>query len=342
MSDKKIISICIPTYNGEKTIGHTLDCIIKNVERSNELKEELEIVLTDDCSNDNTLEVINGYVNNYKYIKIFLNQKNLGMDLNFKQSALNCSGDYVWFSGQDDVFLEDSVDHVFRLLKENPEAGIVNVNFFQYSEEKEKIVCESMFHLQANNPKEIDFKRDLFFSSGADYFKFFNDAPSFLPSIVMKREFWLSTDVQKYNGTYFIQYALVLLSMKECKIIAVTKPLIRGLIPSGGWQKNGQKLFDIHLGFIKAGTMVFRDERNPFPSRVFERKKFNFLRHFIRMSFASTRYGFKLSDQDRDDLKFIYGSPIYYLYFYPILCLIGILPRPLVKLVFSFKKKIIG
>lgn len=334
---KKIISICIPTYNGSKTINKTLDSIIKNINSLN-FNEEIEIIVSDDCSTDNTFSILKEYVDKYKYIKIFRNEKNLGMDGHYKQVALNASGKYIWFCGQDDIFLDGVVDHVINSILNNQNIDIISINFSQYLEEKSEYICDSMFGLQSFYPEKIDFNQDLLFNNAKEYFSFFNDVPSFLPATLMKRDYWLKTDNEAYLGTHFIQYATILLNLKEAKILAITKPLIKGLIPAVGWQTNGNKLFSIQLGMIKASMLVFKDARNPFPTKVFNEKKKFYLKRFLRMVIAANYYNFKLSKGNKDDLKIIYGKNLYYFYFLPILKIVKIIPHFLIKLLFSIKK----
>lgn len=336
----KLISICIPTYNGEKTISKTLDAMIFNIEKNKGIDEKIEIVINDDCSSDNTFDIITRYADKYEYIKIFKNEKNLGMDGNFKKVALSAVGEYIWFSGQDDIFLDGVVEHVLDSINNNPELGIIYINYSQYSEKKEKYVCESMFHRQAIQQEKINFNQDLLFNDAKEYFSFFNDVPSFLPATIMKKNFWLQTNNDEYSGTCFIQYATILLNINKTKILAVTRPLIKGLVPTIGWQTNGNKLFSIHLGAIKAITMVFNDSRNPFPEQIYLEKKWFYLKHFLRVTIASRYYRFKLSEENRKDLEFVYGKKLCYFYFLPIVFIVKITPHPFINFLFFIKKHI--
>lgn len=334
-----LISICIPSYNGEKTISKTIDSLISNIKNSDNLKNKIEIVITDDCSTDETISIVNKYAC-YDYVKIFLNNQNLGMDGNFRQVALNANGKYIWYSGQDDIFLEGSIEYAVKAIEDNGEIDIVNVNFSQYSEDKKKYVCKSMFNIQSFYPEKINYEENLLFNGSSDYFAFFDDVPSFLPAIIMKRDFWISTNSDEYIGTYFIQYATILLNLNKAKILAIQRPLIRGLIPLDGWQTNGNKLFSIQLGIVKAREKVFLDSRNPFPKNIFYKKKLFYLRRFIRISVASKHYNFSPTEDNKLDLRNIYGNGLYYLYFLPILFLVKIIPKTFVDSLFYFKKKL--
>ena len=68
---KNNISVCLATYNGEKYIKEQIDSILP------ELKEGDELLILDDCSNDNTVNLINSYLFDVR-IKLILNNTNLG------------------------------------------------------------------------------------------------------------------------------------------------------------------------------------------------------------------------------------------------------------------------
>jgi len=103
-----MVSVCIATYNGEKYIKEQLDSII------NQLSDNDEIIVSDDCSTDNTLTIIRGYQD--KRIKIFINNGVKGHTFNFENALKYISGDFIFFSDQDDVWLPGKVEKILRLL----------------------------------------------------------------------------------------------------------------------------------------------------------------------------------------------------------------------------------
>lgn len=336
--ENKLISICIPSYNGSKTISLTLDSIISNIKDYN-LSGKVDVVISDDCSTDDTISIIEKYLHS-GLIKVCRNSVNLGMDKNFKKVAIDADAEYVWYSGQDDIFLDGSVFRAVEALEKNKDIDIINVNYSQYSEDKKKYVCESMFDLQSFFPEKIDYKENLLFNGAKEYFSFFNDVPSFLPSIIMRRNFWINVDSYPYIGTYFIQYATILLNLNKAKILGITRPLVKGLIPLNGWQTNGEKLFSIQLGLVKAREMVFLDERNPFPKRIHYRNKRFYFRRFLRITIASRNYNFSFSKKNREDLKMIYGKFLCYSYFFPIVFVIERIPYFFIRFLFNMKQKL--
>ena len=106
-----MISVCIATYNGEKYIQEQLFSILKQLNNSD------EVIISDDNSTDNTLEVIQSF--NDSRIKIFINDKEKGYTRNFENALEKASGDIIFLSDQDDVWMDDKVTYCIEALKDS-------------------------------------------------------------------------------------------------------------------------------------------------------------------------------------------------------------------------------
>lgn len=103
------ISVCIAVYNGSKYIIEQLDSILK------QLNDDDEIILSDDCSQDNTLEIVRK-VNDKRIV--ILENKGFGSPiLNFEKALLHANGDIIFLSDQDDVWLPNKVELYLEKLK---------------------------------------------------------------------------------------------------------------------------------------------------------------------------------------------------------------------------------
>lgn len=106
-----MISVCIATYNGGKYIKEQLSSILKQLDNSD------EVIISDDYSTDNTLEVIKSLDDSR--IKIFINDKEKGYTRNFENALEKASGDIIFLSDQDDVWMDDKVKVCLEELVEN-------------------------------------------------------------------------------------------------------------------------------------------------------------------------------------------------------------------------------
>ena len=138
-----MISVCIPTYNGARFIRQQLDSIIC------QLNDEDEIIISDDSSKDNTLEVINRlhdsrirvYKGNY-HSPIF----------NLENALSKAKGDVIFLADQDDIWLPNKVEVIIKYLKQYDcvvsDAIVVD--------EKENVLLDSFMAYHGSKPGFIN------------------------------------------------------------------------------------------------------------------------------------------------------------------------------------------
>lgn len=113
-----MVSICLSTYNGEKYIKQQLESILP------QLSSEDEVVISDNYSTDNTVGIIKAF--NDKRIKIYYHKQLLPPDNrrsiernvadNFENALKHCNGDYIFFSDQDDIWLDNKISKMKTYL----------------------------------------------------------------------------------------------------------------------------------------------------------------------------------------------------------------------------------
>lgn len=128
-------SVCIATYNGEKYIEDQLLSILSQIGKDD------EVVVSDDGSTDNTLNIINSISDSR--IKLIHNDSKRGFSENFVNALKNASGEYIFLSDQDDVWLPEKYEFVLPLLKKydlvvtnssvtDENLNIIEPSFFRY------------------------------------------------------------------------------------------------------------------------------------------------------------------------------------------------------------------
>ena len=104
MENKKI-DILMATYNGEKYLAEQLDSII------NQTYHNWNLLIRDDNSTDRTLEIIQDYQKKDNRIKLLKdNEGNLGIVKNFEELLKNSESEFIMFSDQDDIWIENKLD----------------------------------------------------------------------------------------------------------------------------------------------------------------------------------------------------------------------------------------
>ena len=118
------LSVCIPTYNRGQYIGETIESVISQVDDNN----PVQIVISDNASQDNTKEIIENYQKQYSHIKYFCFDENMGADRNFLNVVEIADGDYCWLMGSDDIVLPGGIDSVINFKKEHEHIPGFSVN----------------------------------------------------------------------------------------------------------------------------------------------------------------------------------------------------------------------
>lgn len=119
-----LVSICIPTYNAATSIMDTLQCVI------NQTYKNIEIIICDNCSTDNTVELIHELSDSR--INLSINNENLGMVGNFNMVLSKANGTYVKLLCADDIIISDCIEKEVNVFLSHPDKNIVMVTAEKY------------------------------------------------------------------------------------------------------------------------------------------------------------------------------------------------------------------
>lgn len=109
-----LVSVCIPAYNNAAYIKETVDSILNQTYRN------IELVICDDKSTDNTAEVIESIADDR--VKLYKNEKNLGMSGNWNNCLKKCTGEFIKLVCADDMLAEDCLEKEVGALIRHPDA----------------------------------------------------------------------------------------------------------------------------------------------------------------------------------------------------------------------------
>lgn len=108
------------TYNGGAYLSGQLASFVKQTQRPDEL------IACDDGSTDNTLQLLDQFSKEAPFpVRVYRNQQRLGPTKNFEKASSLCSGDFIFLSDQDDVWMPQKVNTLLQSLRNNPGAGYV-------------------------------------------------------------------------------------------------------------------------------------------------------------------------------------------------------------------------
>lgn len=151
------ISIAMTTYNGSKYLQEQLDSFVWQTRQPDEL------VVCDDCSTDDTIDILNRFKNYAPFrVRIFSNEINIGYSKNFERALSLCSGDIVFLSDQDDVWLEEKLYLVETAFNNNPDIMLIINDSFVSDE-----YCKERFHSKLSNSKFNGLSEDAYIAGCA-------------------------------------------------------------------------------------------------------------------------------------------------------------------------------
>ena len=118
---RPILSIAIPVYNCEDSIGKNLEEILIQIKD----KREIEIIISDNASTDNSLKIVKNYARMDDRIRVLESDTNEGMDRNVFKAVQAAKGMYVHIMSADDFYIKGSINRILEIITKHPELDIV-------------------------------------------------------------------------------------------------------------------------------------------------------------------------------------------------------------------------
>lgn len=150
-----MIDILLASYNGEKYIAQQIDSIL------NQTFDDWILYIKDDCSTDNTANIILEYEKKYKdKIRVILSDKPSGSaKANFFSMLKYSTNDYIMLCDQDDIWLPDKIEISYNTIKkaeqENNDMPVLVHTDLKVVNENLNIISESLFKMQ-----NLDSRKD--------------------------------------------------------------------------------------------------------------------------------------------------------------------------------------
>lgn len=112
------VDILLATYNGENYLSAQLDSILAQTH------SDFRLLISDDCSTDNTKKILEEYVKKDKRLIVFTQEKNLGVVKNFEFLLKKVESKYYMFSDQDDIWNSNKIEKSLEVI-EKTESDLV-------------------------------------------------------------------------------------------------------------------------------------------------------------------------------------------------------------------------
>jgi len=129
MISNKKVSVIVVTYNAEKFIINTISSCL------NQTYKNIEILILDNASSDNTVKIIESLKN--ERIRLFKNIENVGPYKGLNFLLEKAEGEYIAIQDHDDIWFPEKIEKQIKFMEENPEfiaCGTNNYNFYEGSD----------------------------------------------------------------------------------------------------------------------------------------------------------------------------------------------------------------
>ena len=216
-----LLTIAIPTYNRKELLKRALNSIIP------QLNSQIEVLVSDNASDDGTDEMITEYYPMVRYIK---NAKNMGWDYNFLQCYREAKGEYVIILGSDDRIATGCIDYLTDFLEGN-DCDLVFINYRFYDITKKEVYIKNGEWI-----KDYKDKQDIVTTNRNQFIKYAGHSITFISASIVKKSFVANVaNPERFFGTNFIHTCVMLESIKgkEANFGVIMYPFIEANATSG-------------------------------------------------------------------------------------------------------------
>lgn len=123
------ISVVLPVYNGSENISNAIESIL------NQTFQDFELIIVNDCSTDNTLEIIQRYSARDGRIKIINNCVNMKLPKSLNVGFANAQGEYFTWTSDDNLFEKKAFETMLAVLELNKEYDMVYSDYNRIDED---------------------------------------------------------------------------------------------------------------------------------------------------------------------------------------------------------------
>ena len=301
-TNNPLISICIPTYNRAIVLDETINRIVSNPD----FDDKIELVISDNCSTDNTKEIVDNYCSKFSNVKYFRNDKNI-IDGNFWLALARGIGYYRKLQNDNLAFKPGALGRMKKDLEAN--LSIDKPIFFTgntvYTKKKSEVIkCNSLDEYVQSISTFVTYisnfgaySKDLDIVSDANKFEAFK----------LSQNDWAYQIVNKRGGCIIFDYP------------------IYEIVPIKLGERKGYNWFEVHLDNYYKIMMTYIIE-GYISLETYKKDRINLLKYFkpelIKIFIYNYDSNWKFNTEGSFNLfwKYYKDVPLFYLFMisYPI------------------------
>jgi glycosyltransferase involved in cell wall biosynthesis len=220
------LSICISTRNKGHVIGKTLETVLSQTTR------DCEVVVVDGASTDETELVMTEIARQHPKVSYFRQHQNGGFDRDFDRAVELARGEYCWLLPDDDLLNPGAIGRVLDEIDKNYAVIVLNHEYIDAS------TCRPL------DSPELKMKTNRVFAPDevSELFESCLNILTYVGSIVIRRDIWLSRPRHELYGCDFIHLGIVFRGPIPGSILLIVAPLIRIRIGGQQWLSRGYEI----------------------------------------------------------------------------------------------------
>ena len=205
-----LLSICIPTYNRSVFLKKNLDFLIPLCS-----KFQIPIYISDNCSDDNTHEVVLNKKKTYNNIFYKKLNSNKGIDFNMDSVVKMSTNEYCWIFSDDDIIHKQSIEYLLKIIEENNKPDFILLSSLLKNLEDDKLI--ETLNLTENEYEII---------SSNDLLKKHAVSMTLLSACIVRKELWQKIKYESYTSKYYFHIHNILNSCRYSNnILVIGRPL---------------------------------------------------------------------------------------------------------------------
>lgn len=214
------LSICIPTRNREFFLSECLNNLLT------QKIEDLEIVIVDGASTDNTKSLVERYTTQFSNLIYFRRDECVGVDKDILKAVQLSKGEYCWLLSDDDLLEPGALKYVLSYINLHAPLSGISVNYTAYDSEM-KFKINTVPAISGNR-----IKNDFLFTDREKCFSNLGIHLGFLSGQIVNRDIWLRTvsniNLDNYYNSWLLVYIIGKMFEFEPKWLYIHKELVKG------------------------------------------------------------------------------------------------------------------
>ena len=257
-AQQKVLTVLIPTYNGEATVARALISVIDDIE-TNYMTGMVDVIVMDNGSADSTYQIVSDLASNKEWIGVYRSPENLGLDSNLRLGMAKSQSLYTKILSDDDVFVAGYLANLVQIIISNDSVDLIISSMSDLNES-----------IGVNSIRSIS--KQLFSMGDVKYLEVTGGAYGQLSTLCFKNDSWSLTNESPilkdyiFNGMEFIARVYHLTIYGSC-IWDESRLLLNDTGPKR-WNQSYLDVFLVnssHALFIYNISLLDQDS---FPNRI--------------------------------------------------------------------------